>query len=67
MVPVGDVQALAQTMDFVLSSPKERLPDGRRRAKEFDQERAVDAYLDALGLPPCPTGHVARPDYGAGR
>lgn len=67
LVPAGDVQALAQAMDFVLSSPRGQLPDARGRAKEFDQERAVDAYLDALGLPPWPAGHVARPDYGDGR
>lgn len=67
LVPAGDVQALAQAMDFVLSSPKEQLPDARGRAKEFDQERAVDAYLDALGLPPWPSDYVARPDYGDGR
>lgn len=67
LVPVGDVHALARTMDLVLSSPREQLPDVRKRANEFDQERAVDAYLEAFGLPPCPRDDVARPDCGVTR
>lgn len=54
LVPVGDVDALAQAMDAALSTPRNSLPDTRKRAQDFDQERAVDAYLDTLGLPPRP-------------
>lgn len=52
LVPVGDVQALAQAMEAVLATPKEALPLVQRRAQDFDHDRAIDAYLDALGLPP---------------
>lgn len=58
LVPVGDVNALAQAMAEVLDTPKERLPDVRLRAADFEQERAVDAYLKILGLPMYPEGTV---------
>nr|WP_315863208.1 MULTISPECIES: glycosyltransferase [unclassified Thermosynechococcus] len=52
LVPVGDVAALARAMEEVLSTPKDRLPDVRQRARDFDQARAIDAYLEAMNLPP---------------
>ena len=54
LVPVGDVEALAQAMAEVLATPRATLPDGRIRAQEFSQERGIDAYLHAMGLPPYP-------------
>ena len=51
LVPVGDVEALASAMAEVLITPGEQLPDVRLRAADFEQERAVDAYLRILGLP----------------
>ena len=54
LVPVGDVVALGQAIDAVLATPREALPDVRLRAADFDQERAIDAYLAAMGLPPTP-------------
>lgn len=51
LVPVGDVDALAGAIDVTLSTPRAQLPDVRRRACDFDQVRATDAYLKALGLP----------------
>ncbi len=51
LVPVGDVDALASAMAEVLATPKEKLPDVRIRAADFEQERAVDAYLRIMGLP----------------
>lgn len=51
LVPVGDENALAQAMAEVLDTPSADLPDVRRRAADFEQEAAVDAYLDLLGLP----------------
>lgn len=51
LVPVGNVDALAQAMDMVLGTPMDQLPDVRQRARNFEQECAVDAYLDVLGLP----------------
>ena len=56
LVPVGDANALAQAMAEVLDTPKEQLPDVRLRAADFEQERAVDAYLKILGLPRYPEG-----------
>jgi glycosyltransferase involved in cell wall biosynthesis len=52
LVPVGDVEALAKTLETVLSVPRSQLPEVRWRAKDFEQGKAVDAYLKALGLPP---------------
>lgn len=61
LVPVGDVAALAQAMASVLDTPREALPDVRRRVRDFDQERAIDAYLDMLGGAPRPSASgVAR-------
>lgn len=54
LVPVGDVVALAQAMDAVLAAARDTLPDVRKRAQDFEQDRALDAYLDVLGLPPRP-------------
>ena len=51
LVPVGNVDALAQAMGEVLATPKAQLPDVRQRAADFEQERAVDAYLRILGQP----------------
>lgn len=51
LVPVGDAPALAQAMADTLDTPRHRLPDGRLRAQDFEPERAVDAYLQLLGLP----------------
>lgn len=48
LVPVGDVQALAQAMAAVLDTPKEQLPEVRLRALDFEQQQAVDAYLKLL-------------------
>jgi glycosyltransferase involved in cell wall biosynthesis len=52
LVPVGDVEALARAMAEALDDPSP--PDVRRRAMDFGVDRAVHAYLDALGLPPHP-------------
>ena len=52
LVPVGDVEALAQAIRAVLSSPREQLPDVRQRARDFALDPAIDAYLAAMGLPP---------------
>ena len=54
LVPVGDVDALAQAMAATLDAPKSQLPNVRLRAADFEQERAVDAYLKILGLPLAP-------------
>lgn len=54
LVPVGDVQALANAMSETLSTPKHDLPDVFKRAQDFDESIAVDAYLAALGFPPTP-------------
>lgn len=54
LVPVGDSAALANAIDAVLATARNALPDVRRRAADFDQERAIDAYLAVLGLPPAP-------------
>ncbi|TPG20632.1 glycosyltransferase [Variovorax guangxiensis] len=51
LVPVGDADALASAMAATLDTPKNRLPDVRRRAADFEQGRAVDAYLRILGMP----------------
>lgn len=49
---VRDAAALANAIEAVLRTPCERLPDVRQRARDFEQDRAIDAYLAALGLPP---------------
>lgn len=54
LVPVGDVTALAQAMDATLGTPRALLPEVQRRARDFAQELAVEAYLEALGLSPWP-------------
>lgn len=51
LVPVGDINALAQAMAATLDAPMTERPDVRKRAADFEQERAVDAYLQLLGLP----------------
>lgn len=48
LVPVADVEALARAAAEVLDTPAEQLPDVRLRAREFDLEQAVDAYLHIL-------------------
>lgn len=50
LVPVGDAQALAQAMAATLDTPRSLLPDGRQRAQDFEEGRAVDAYLKLLTL-----------------
>jgi glycosyltransferase involved in cell wall biosynthesis len=52
LVPVGDAEALAGAIDHALSMPRSELPQVQARAAYFDQAKAVDAYLAALGLPP---------------
>lgn len=54
LVPVGDVEAMAQAIDTVLDTPRERLPDGRKRVADFSMEKAVGAYLPILGHPAYP-------------
>jgi glycosyltransferase involved in cell wall biosynthesis len=49
LVPVGDVNALAGAIASTLDTPRDRFPDVRQRARDFEQERAVDAYLEILG------------------
>lgn len=51
LVPVGDFDALAQAMNDTLDTLPAEQPDVRQRAADFEQERAVDAYLRILGLP----------------
>jgi glycosyltransferase involved in cell wall biosynthesis len=51
LVPVGDVDALARAIDKSLSKPRSWLPDVRLRAEDFEERKAVDAYLKALALP----------------
>ena len=52
LVPVGDGAALADAIEAALRAPRAALPDVRQRARDFEQDRAIDAYLAALGLPP---------------
>lgn len=52
LVPVGDVTALAAAVEDVLRADRDTFPDVRARAADFDQNRAIDAYLHTLGLPP---------------
>lgn len=56
MVPVGDVDALARAMAAMLDMPSSERPDVRLRAADFEQDRAVDAYLRILGMPLQPKG-----------
>ncbi len=51
LVPVGDVEALAEGIDRVLQTPRSALPDVKARAADFGQEASVDSYLDLFGLP----------------
>lgn len=60
LVPVGDVDALAQAILAVLQTPRGHLPDVRERARDFAQERAIDAYLAALGMASRITAATAR-------
>ncbi len=59
LVPVGDVAALAQAMADTLDTPPAQRPDVRLRAADFEQERAVDAYLRILGMPMQPVAKAA--------
>lgn len=43
LVPVGDVEALANAIDQTLANPS--LPDVKARASNFEEEQVVDAYL----------------------
>ena len=56
LVLVGDVDALAQAMAATLDMPPAERPAVRLRAADFEQERAVDAYLRILGMPLQPGG-----------
>lgn len=56
LVPVGDVEALADAIEAILSAKRQLLPNVRQRAADFDQARAIDAYLQVLGLSPHATG-----------
>ncbi len=53
LVPVDDDAALAQAMIATLDHP---LPSERLReaARPYGIEASTDAYLNAMGLPPCP-------------
>ncbi|XFA74199.1 glycosyltransferase [Thermosynechococcaceae cyanobacterium Okahandja] len=51
LVPVGDVEALAEAIEAVLFAPRETLPNVRKRAQAFDQEEAINHYLNLLGMP----------------
>lgn len=59
LVPVGDVNALAKAMADVLDAPADQLPDVTKRANDFEQNKAVDAYLKLMGLPTFPAGRAA--------
>ncbi|MDP1731600.1 MAG: glycosyltransferase [Devosia sp.] len=48
LVPVGDVEGLARAMDDALDDPNP--PDVASRAADFGVDRAVDDYLEVLGL-----------------
>ena len=52
LVPVGDVEALAEAMTALLEAPRDQLPDVHQRAGDFAQGLAVDGYLQVLGLLP---------------
>ena len=56
LVPEGDVDALARAMAATLDMPPADRPDVRLRAADFEQDRAVDAYLRLLGMPLQPGG-----------
>lgn len=48
LVPVGSVETLAQAMATTMDMPSSARPDVRLRAGDFEQERAVNAYLKLL-------------------
>ena len=48
LVPVGDVNALAQALAATLDMPAAARPNVRLRAANFEQERSIDAYLKVL-------------------
>ncbi len=48
LVPVGDVGALVEAIETTLDTTREQLPEVRRRASDFGQEKAVNAYLAVL-------------------
>ena len=50
LVPVGDSAALARAMTETLASP--RHPPVAQRAQIFDEDRAVDHYLELMGASP---------------
>ncbi len=65
LVSVGDVDSLALAMAQTLDTPVNQLPDVRQRSAHFDQQRAVDAYLQILGMPLKPEhrADVIKNDY----
>lgn len=50
LVPVGDPCALANAIVEVLEMNVEQLPNVRDRAKDFEKDKAVEAYLKLLGV-----------------
>ena len=51
LVPVGDAAALAAAMERVLAAPP--APETlRQRGRYFSVDRAVEAYVGLLGIPP---------------
>lgn len=52
LVPLDDVNELANAIDSVLSTKRSQLPDVSRRAAFFREDSAVDAYLNSLGFYP---------------
>lgn len=59
MVPVGDVDALARAIEAGLDNPGS---DSRERGKYFSLDRAVDSYLEVLGLPRAVPGTSIAPE-----
>lgn len=52
LVPVGDAQALAKAINAALDADPSERPNVKARSLAFDKQRAVDSYLDLLGLLP---------------
>lgn len=50
LVPVGDAKALSCAMREALTTPSCKLPDVRMRAEFFHVDKAVDAYLNLMGV-----------------
>jgi glycosyltransferase involved in cell wall biosynthesis len=50
LVPVGDAQALAKSINTVLDTAPSKYPDVKTRSLDFNKEKAVDLFLELLGL-----------------